>query len=106
MTDRAEAEQTATELLANMDAGNYAECVPLLADALFDYGKDKRRDGAMAVMGALSDGQAERLRNILRTPEQSAKCLECGAPMEDGECSRYSTGAPDDMPCHPGMETE
>lgn len=32
------------------------------------YGKANRQEGAMAVMGALSDGQTERLRDALCMP--------------------------------------
>lgn len=44
MSERAKAERAALGLLADMHAGNYAECVPLLADALIAYGK--REPGA------------------------------------------------------------
>lgn len=43
MSERAKAERLATELLANMHAGNYAECVPLLTDALIDYNKAQQQ---------------------------------------------------------------
>jgi hypothetical protein len=33
---------------------------------------------------------------------EGAHCRECGAPERDGYCTRPSSGAPDDMPCHPG----
>jgi hypothetical protein len=38
-----------------------------------------------------------------RSPE--VRCRECNAPMKDGDCTRFATGAPDDMPCHPGEPT-
>lgn len=90
MSERAAAERVAAELLANMHASDYAECVPLLADALFEYGKDKRRDGALAVLGALSGGQAERLRSILRTSAEQSVVQD--PPTEHTDPARLPCG--------------
>jgi hypothetical protein len=57
----------------------------------------------VTIYPATDEGFAAIAEHFKTGKVQVVKCLECGAPMKDGECSRYSTGAPDDMPCHPGI---
>ncbi len=85
-----------TSKMHHLNHGPCNTCVRILA-----YGKAQRQEGANAVMGALSDGQTEKLHRALGTEElrtvardfvdycdmmlHGANCPGCGGHNDEGK---------------------
>lgn len=88
MTDRSEAERVGPFWDALWEFAEactqrkpYTKEVLAVERELLAFGKAQRRKGAIAVMEALSDGQAEKLREALRPDQSDGECPNCTFPL-------------------------